>query len=200
MQSCLLTKNKQTKKKTQTRQLMAEMVKSMLCFRVKLCALTFRRGKLDVTLHSIQNINLSPHIAVTYSVIQPTDYKRNIKSLASLPPPTCNLMTMSAWEWFFWKVNYVHVNKTVLKRHEDTHKQTHQWGLCRANHRLSLWMMLHCLVPHNYIHNNPEPLRSLTAKSCVPLWNIQTLFQNTHNWLKCNQLSETIKVCFKINR
>lgn len=58
--------------------------------------------------------------------------------------------------------------------------------------------MLHCLVPHNYIHNNPEPLRSLAAKSCVPLHNIQALFQNTHNWLKCNQLTETIKVCFKL--
>lgn len=83
-----------------------------------------------------------------------------------------------------------------MRTHTDS--QTHQWGLCWANHRLSVWLMLHCLVPHNYIHNNPEPLRSLAAKSCVPWHNIQTPFQNTHNWLKCNQRTETLKVCFKL--
>lgn len=176
--------------------LTAEMVKSTLCSGVKLCALTFTRAKLDVTLHFIQNINLSQNMAATYSVIQPIDCKGTQKSTLQL------LVTW--WPCLLERVFsegklHVHVNKTKSQTGIRTHadSQTHQWGLCWANHRLSVWLMLHCLVPHNYIHNNQEPLRSLAAKSCVPLHNIQALFQNTHNWLKCNQLTETIKVCFK---
>lgn len=47
------------------------MAKSMLSSTVKLCALTFTRAKLDVTFHSIQNINLSQNMAATPSVTQP---------------------------------------------------------------------------------------------------------------------------------
>lgn len=65
--------------------LMAEMVKSTLCSGVKLCALTFTRVKLDVALHSIQNINLSQNMAATSFV----------KSLHTLSP-ACITMTMSA--------------------------------------------------------------------------------------------------------
>lgn len=64
---------------------MAEMVKSMLCSGVKLCKLTFKRAKLDVTLHSIQNINLNPNMAATSSVIQPKDCKSSTKVYVLLP-------------------------------------------------------------------------------------------------------------------
>lgn len=53
--------------------------KSMLCFGVKLCALTFTRAKLDVTLHSIQNINLGQNMAATSPVIKPIDCRKSTK-------------------------------------------------------------------------------------------------------------------------
>lgn len=78
---------------------MAEMVKGMLCARVKLCVLTFTSAKLDVTLHSIRNINLSQNMAASSPVIQPLDGKEAQRS--TFPPPhplpsACNSMTTSA--------------------------------------------------------------------------------------------------------
>lgn len=43
-------------------------------------ALTFTRAKLDVTLHSIQNINLGQNMAATSPVIKPIDCKKAQKS------------------------------------------------------------------------------------------------------------------------
>lgn len=60
--------NSPPKKKAQM--FTVEMAKSS---EVKLCALTFTRGKLDVTLHSVQNIQLSQNVAATSSVSRPTD-------------------------------------------------------------------------------------------------------------------------------
>lgn len=162
------------------------MVKRMLCSGVKLFALTFPRAKLDVVLPSIQNIYLSQNMTGTSSVTkaQTSIYSPpHVTSMRTIPLKVC--------------VHVINISWKDVRMHKDT--QTHQWGLHWANHRLSVWMMLRCLVPHNYIHNNPEPLESLTAKSCVPLQHIQALFQNTHNWLKCNQLTETIELCFKLS-
>lgn len=149
--------------------------------------------KWYTSVHLIQNIDLSQSMADTCSVSQPVDRKG-----AQAYPPTPLVTWWLPWKCFFLKGEpHVHVIRTCqtgISTHTDS--QAHQWGLCGANHRLSVWLMLHCLVPHNYIQNNPEPQRSLAAKSCVALQNIQAPFQNSHNWLKCNHLTEAIKVCF----
>lgn len=49
--------------------------------------------------------------------------------------------------------------------HTLTHTTWAQW--------LPVWLIPHCLVPHNYANNNPEPLRSIADRSYVPLPNSQ---------------------------